>query len=63
MLIRNVYEKHDFSVEVAVQTRDMLSHKLLSEDEGLERSVKSILSEAIFKIMDVLQHERNVRCL
>lgn len=63
MKIHNIYDKHDFSLEVTVQTREALSHKLLSEDEQLERAIKGIISEAIFKVMDVLQHERNVRCL
>jgi hypothetical protein len=63
MTITRHYEKFDMRLEASLTTKEHLSHKLLSESVELERSIKHIIDDALFKILDVLNHERNVRCL
>lgn len=47
----------ELKIELGLQTKDVFSHKLLSEDQALCNGVRDILVDCNHRIIRLLEHE------
>ena len=61
MRIEQHQEKNGFRFILSIQTLDSVSHKLLTEEPKLEESIKTTLWNTSHDVLNLLNHEKQVR--